>query len=369
MAQSASATASGTVTGQVIAQDTQLPARFAQVLLQDVGSVSSNDDNNAFHLNAFRGSFAGTALTTTGADGTFTALNVAPGDYYVTATAPGYIPERSLLAAELAAGADPADLLAHIPVVHVSAESVSSVTVTMERGGTLAGRVLWEDGSPASGIRVSAVLNGAATTLPASLQQIGSAGFSDSNTSDDRGAFRITGLASGDYLVQAVIENRPQFGGRRQGSQATSAIHVYSPGVFRKTDAKPISIRAGDERDELRMVIDLRTLHTVSGHVTSTAAGLSVASGVVLLTDPGDSTLRLNGSIDSHGDFAVQYVPPGNYTLGVAAASTQSLPSYRGRDSQTSAAVFFQPFSEPVSVTDTDLTGVTASLTPMQTAP
>jgi hypothetical protein len=358
--------ATGSVTGQVIAQDTQLPARFAQVTLQSVGAASGGGGGGGF--GGFGGGFGGSVQARTGVDGTFEAGNVAPGDYYVMAWAPGYVPERSLLTAQVMAGADANDLLGQIPVVHVGADSISSVTVTMVRGGTIAGRLVWEDGSPATGVSVLAPLSGAAVTLPAALQQIRSTGAGGFGTTDDKGGFRLSGLATGDYLLQAVIQDRPQFGGFARPARQGSAIRVYAPGVFRKADAKPISIRAGEERGDVRVVIDLRGLHTVSGHATSVTAGQSVETGRVMLVDPSDNSLSLTGAIDAKGEFTVQYVPPGNYTLEIAGASTEANGMYRGRGGFQSSGVSFQPFSQPVVVGDTDVTGVAAALTPVQSS-
>jgi hypothetical protein len=309
-------------------------------------------------------------VTTTGVDGTFVAVNVAPGDYYVTASAPGYISERALLTAEVAAGADPADLLARIPVVHVGADSVVSVTLTMERGGTLAGRVVWEDGSPATGVSVLATPSGATTKLPAVLEAIRWISAPTFAMTDDRGGFRLSGLATGDYLVQAMIQDRPQFGGQFEGGfmrgGMSSSLRIYSPGVFHKADAKPVTVQAGVERDDLRIVIDLQGLHTVSGHAGSVTSGLSVESGRVTLMDPNDPSLMLFGSVDEHGDFAVPYVPPGSYTLRVFGASTQPPTVNRGRDSQQATGTSFQQFSEPIVVSDADVSGVSAMLTAAQ---
>lgn len=368
---------SGTVTGQVIAQDTQVPARFAQVMLQGVSPASGGEvgsgasGTNRVIGGGFVGALGGSVMTTTGVDGTFTAVDVAPGDYYVMASAPGYIPERALLTAEVAAGADPADLLARIPMVHVGADSVSSVTVTIERGGTLAGKVVWEDGSPVAGVSINATLTGVATTLPAVLQAIRSPGAPAFTTTDDRGGFRLSGLPTGEYLVQVMLQDRPQFGqfgGFPRGVRMGSTLRIYSPGVFRKTEAKPVSVEAGVERDDLRMVINLHGLHTVSGQAGSVASGLSVESGRVTLVDSSDNSLMLAGSIDDHGDFSIAYVPPGNYTLRVFGASTRPEGAYRGRDSQQTPATSFQQFSEPVVVSDADVSGISAMLTPAQSS-
>ena len=359
----------GSVSGTVSVQDTQRPARFAQVMLQ---SVTTGSGQGGDRFGGGFGSFGGASEARTDADGTFVMSGVAPGDYYVTAGAAGYIPERALLQTAVAAGADPAALLARIPVVHVVADSTSSVNVTLQRGGALSGHVLWEDGSPATGIPVTAVLNIPAAALPSSLQMIRSPGANSSSAvTDDRGVFRISGMAAGDYLLQAVIQSSGQYGGAPR-PQMVSTVRVYAPGVFHKAAAKPVTVHVGEERDDVRMTIDLRGLHMVAGHASSASAGQNIASGRVTLTDPTDPALQLMGSIQADGTFTVHYVPPGSYTLQIAGASTQANSGFggRGRGGGTSSSgTSFQPLSMAITVTDGDLTGVAAMLTPVSTTP
>ena len=360
----------GSVTGHVIAQDTARPARFATVMLQPAASIGDSD-----------GGPGNTVTTRTDAEGNFVAGNVAPGDYYVTANAPGYVSERAVLQAAATAGADPAALLAQLPVVHVSAGGATPATVTIERGGSLAGKAQWEDGSPASGVSVTAVSAagtqaggtafggrfGDGIPLPGVLHGIQSAGGNTLTAStDDRGAFRITGLPAGDYLLRIAIQPPPTGGGDRN-ARFGSPIRLYAPGVFRRADAKAVSIKAGEERSDIRIALDLRALRTVSGHVSSASAGQTIAFGRVTLVDPSATDLQLVGPIGSNGDFTVRYVPAGNYTLSVAGASTQ-MPS-RGRTSGESRGVSFQPSSQPVAVADTDLSGVAVMLTPVASQP
>jgi hypothetical protein len=355
--------ASGTVTGKVIAQDTQQPARFAQVFLRGVEPTEG----------AARG--ARQIFLRTDVEGNFTATNVEPGDYYVTASATGYISERNLLQAKLSAGADPAALLAQVPVVHVTAGGSSAVTVNIERGGSIAGRVQWEDGSPASGLSMTAA---SPNTAPQS-EQLGplvqlvhglSGPVSASNfaVTDDRGAFRISGLPTGDYLLRVQIQPTTQQGGSGRPFQFLSPIVVYAPGVFRRTDAKPVSLKAGDERDDVRMVIDLRSLHTVSGTVLSSNPSQTVASGRVILADSVDPTLQVFSSIQPDGSFALRYVPAGNYTLRVEGASTNASPSRLG-NGNAGSSVSFQPFQQAQIVGDTDISGLALTLSPVQAAP
>jgi len=352
----------GAVSGTVIAADTQQPARFVQVTLINTAASNTNDQG------AFRG-FGGISSARTEVDGTFLASGVAPGDYYVTAWAPGYVPERSILQAGVNAGSDPAALLAQIPVVHVAADATSSVTVTMQRGGTISGRILWEDGSPAAGLTVQAMGTDTNVALPAALAAIQSPGAQTSTTTDDRGGFRVSGLPSGNYVVVTMIQGRG-FGGIQRGAPMPP-IRVYGSGFFHKADAKPINVRVGDERSDVRMVIDLHSLRTVTGHASASSPGLSVASGRVSLSDPTDPTLQLQGAIDANGQFMVKYVPPGTYTLQVAGASTTATGQFGNRGQQrgtssTASVTSFQPLSQPVTVGDTDLSGVALTLTASQ---
>jgi len=241
------------------------------------------------------------------------------------------------------------------------------VTVTMQRGGTISGRIVWEDGSPAAGLTVQAVSTDANVALPTALAAIQSPGVQTSAATDDRGGFRVSGLPSGNYVVMTVIQNRA-VGGFQRGGPPT-AIRVYGSGFFHKADAKPINVRAGDERSDVRMVIDLHALRTVTGHATANSPGLSVASGRVSLTDSTDTTLQMQGTIDANGQFVVKYVPPGTYTLQVSGASTTPGSQFgnRGpRGTGSTPGVSFQPFSQPVTVGDTDLSGVAVALTASQ---
>jgi hypothetical protein len=197
-------------------------------------------------------------------------------------------------------------------------------------------------------------------------------GYGQLTTTDDRGEFRISGLPSGDYQIIGTIQSRPNLGGPNFGGRGSipSTLRVYAPGVFRKSAAKAYSVRTGEERMDLRMIVDLRSLRTVSGHAGSTDGSRTPASGRVTVTDTSDPSLVLQGAIDASGSFTIRYVPSGNYTLSISGASTQAASmGFRrgGNDAPTAPATSFQSFSQPIVVTDTDLPGVNATLTPVQT--
>ena len=204
------ATPTGTVTGKVIAQDTQQPARFASVMLQSVAAASGEGGDGP----RFGG--GGGVNTRTDAEG---------GVYGDGCCGWGLLRDGECTGVCERAGAV---CRRRWPVGPIRRRcwrgfrrcmwmlaGRASVTVTMERGGTIAGKVQWEDGSPAAGISMSALawigewdVGGLGfVQLPGVLQGIQSpGGGSNFATTDDRGAFRIAGLAPGEYLLRTTIQ-------------------------------------------------------------------------------------------------------------------------------------------------------------------
>jgi hypothetical protein len=120
----------------------------------------------------------------------------------------------------------------------------------------------------------------------------------------------------------------------------------------------------GEERSDVDIVLDMRGLHTVSGHVSAASGGAVVNSGSVQLSDANAPELSLSGSIQANGDFVVPFVPPGSYTMRVS-GSTRDAESGGGRGSVGMS--WFQAFTQPMVVGDADVSGVTVSLTPVAT--
>lgn len=358
---------SATVSGRVICSDTQHPARFAQVNLIPADAASATPGRGG-------GGFGRGGSARTDLDGSFTVTNVEPGDYYVAASATGYISEMSLM---MASGADLATALSHLPSVHVVANAPSTVNVSIERGGVVAGRIQWDDGTPAAGVQVNLQSANTQTGVTGGQRMGGMIGFvggpmgGQFAQTDDRGQFRISGVAPGDYLLRSTVQ-APFSGG---GFGRTSAISLYAPGKVRRADAQVVSIRAGEERSDLSILLDLSTLHRVSGRVG--AASGTVASGTVRLVDSQDSTLSRTATITPDGTYALSYVPAGTYTLSVPFASTTAPVigpgrgfdgNGNGRGRSGGQGSSFQPFQETLTVTNTDLSDVNVTLMPSSSA-
>ncbi len=337
------------VTGRMICADTQRPARFAQVTL-----LSATAADGSFGPG--RRSNARTDL-----DGNFLIPSVAPGDYYVTGSLPGYVNQAPLVSNTVNAGGDPA-ALAGVPLVHVGAGGAATV-LNLQRGGVVSGAVQWDDGTPAAGVNVA--VRPAATSTPTG-QQPGRGNFGSGGIqTDDRGRFRLSGLAPGSYYLSASVQvPAPQRPGDA-GFSRTLSFTVYAPNKFRRTEATPITVGSGEERNDLTILLALSGMHAVSGTVSASSA--SVRSGTVNLTDQTDSSLNLNGTVSADGSFVVPYVPPGTYTMRVTASSAQ--PTFgRGGGGGTTDATRFAPVQESITVTDSDLAGLAITVTPATTA-
>jgi hypothetical protein len=153
--QQAQDTSWGTVTGHVVCADTQRSARFAQVMLFGVPKEitppkTGESANPAKALASMMKSMASVnwVQAQTDIEGSYEAMGVAPGDYYVFASVPGYVQSKNMVQAAIDAGADLSKPIDGIPIVHVTAGGVVRADVSIERGAAISGKVSWDDGSP-----------------------------------------------------------------------------------------------------------------------------------------------------------------------------------------------------------------------------
>jgi hypothetical protein len=370
--------ATATVTGKVMCSDTQRAARFATVTLIGTQDVSENQGRQGGIGSGNGFGFGRRVQARTDIDGNF-SVQAEPGDYYVVASAVGYASPAAEIAASMSSNASPADLLARLPQVHVAEAGGGTANVTLDRGAVVQGKVQWDDGSPAAGVNMSVQTTGSTTGTGASystdmvrtVSQLGGAfggGFGGFQTTDDRGVFRITGLPPGSYWVRAVIMTPSAEPGTGMVQRMTSIV-LYAPGKVRRTDAQVITLKPGEERDDVQFTVDMSTLHTVSGHVGASDQG-SIATGVVRLTDQQDSSLTRMAMVEPDGSFVVQWVPAGTYTLAVTNASDVPRPAFGGgrRGQQQATGTSYAPFQESLTVADTDVAGVGVTLTPATTA-
>lgn len=322
-AQSSVSRGTTTVSGHVFFADTNGPARMASVTLQPAAAIEALRSDKKPEK-AISSQSVQTLL-----DGSFTMTNVEPGTYYVIASAPGYMsPVNALLAAGSGPPQDDATrkkLAMLAPTVTAQANLPASVNVSLERGGAVSGTVLYDDGSPASGIRIELLVrrNDKWTRSPHSM-------FNEvipSASTDDRGNFRIAGLPAQQYAVEAqlglqkwIYRTDPQ-GGTSASSTQVYSLSVYSGNHFRMKDAEGFSISLGEERGGEDMEIPVSRLHALRGNITAAHDGHIINGGRVTLLYPDDKSEVDSTEVTRDGEFNFMFVPEGDYILRVTGAA------------------------------------------------
>ena len=337
--QPASAAGTGTVTGHVTCGDTGRPARFAGVMLLGVPPATAaptpepSGTVDMAKMQAAIKSTMGTmnlVQTQTGLEGGFVASNVAPGDYYVFASVPGYVQPANQVKAAAAAGADMTRPLPGVPIVHVSADRTANSDLSVQRGAALSGKILFDDGSPVTRATVQIVpVAGKEKPLPPQFGMLALAGGLGGGgiitVTDDLGQFRLAGLAPGEYLVQATLQTGNQFTMQAgvmnmSGLMSERPLIVFGPGTVHRGDAKPFTLHAGEETRDALITLRLNNVHTVSGRITSAEDRHGLNSGSVELTDATDKDFKRTAGLDANGNYTVNFVPPGTYDLAVSDA-------------------------------------------------
>jgi hypothetical protein len=380
---------SGTVTGHVTCGDTQRPARFAQVMLFAVPTTAAApmDPNakmdDAAIAAAMKSAMSGMnnmVMTQTGLDGSYSAASVAPGDYYVFATVAGYVQPNAMVQAALDAGADPKKPIPGIPMVHVVADRSVSSDVTMQRGGAISGKVVWDDGSPATHVVLTAESTKSQTKpLPpefSMLMMSSALAGSLALISDDLGNYRIAGLAPGEYRLKATLQvsmnlNMQGGGMNLARMMQDKPLIIYAPSTLHKSQAAALTVKAGDELRDQIVTLNLGGMHSVSGSITSAEDHHGINSASIELTDVSDKDVVRSAGVDASGNFSVSFVPPGTYNMEVSdAADTQ--PSTK---KQTGLVNFnapetlrsYEDAKQSVIVGESDVTGQNIALAPSKT--
>jgi hypothetical protein len=318
---------STTVTGHVFLADTNTPARLATVMLEPAGALDSDPDPHPKEDSS--AGWVHTSAVQTLLDGSFTIPKVAPGAYYVVAYKSGYLSPLSTLSADALQHPTPEDhkrIAAILPRIVVEARLPVSVDVRLERGAIISGTILYDDGSPASGLPVHALVRRKDGKKEAwsPLRAMPFALMADVYT-DDLGRYRLTGLEPREYLVQVDLNlQQMEFAstpGSFQGSSSigeVAKLSFYSGNTARKLDAKPFKLTANEEHSGEDITIPIAKLHIITGELVAEHDGHVLNQGNVKLLDPDDKSEVESSKVErADGKFHLFFVPEGNYILHV----------------------------------------------------
>jgi hypothetical protein len=300
----------GILSGSVYCSDTNLPARLATVYLLEITESSFST----------RGSLQ------TDLDGRFTFSHVHEGNYYVVALLPGYVNLMHSLTLEHLSEIPEDDrkkILAELASATVSADQPAQVSIRLDRGAEIDGTVLYDDGSPAIGLRMRFRLKPAKPeaqdVMEPPFEQDPFYAQNGPPTTDDRGHFRILGVPPGEYLVSALVPAASS--GHSVESQfiamvdeSLGTLNVYVGNGLRVSKAETIKVDAGGAAKDADITIPLSKLHTVRGRVLLKSTGQPPANARVDLIYA-DTRERVHTAMAPNGEFEIPYVPEGNLIL------------------------------------------------------
>ncbi|HEY5884212.1 MAG TPA: carboxypeptidase-like regulatory domain-containing protein [Pyrinomonadaceae bacterium] len=220
-------------------------------------------------------------------------------------------------------------------------EVITNVDFQLLRGAVITGRITDPDGNPLVGEHV-------AVTGQNSQHEVWI--LDGRYRTDDRGVYRVYGLAAGEYTVSAGQDGHSGMG--RVGSPFSKTFY---PGTPKQSEAKVLELKEGAELANIDFsIVKAPTGFAVSGRVVDNA-GQPVANltiGYSPVEDRGNGMGNMNMTTtptDANGAFRMEGIQPGNY-----AAFTLGGPAQAGSYSDLTK----------FEVSDKDVTGLVITLRP-----
>ena len=283
--------------GQVLADANGLPLRRVQVILSP--------------LEAGKPAIG----TQTDDKGNFILRDIEPGGYQLSAQRDGYLATTTFRRG--AVRMPPRFTLAR-------GELVTNLTFRLRPWAVISGKIRFEDGEPAVNVPVD---------LYRQYHLRGRRGFTrvSGGVTNDRGEYRVHGLAPGAYFVAANfqgdqtgpgVQDQPRLDNIGREVPVPTYTTTFFPNTQKLSEASPIRLREGD--DLTGIDIYLRPVERVklAGRITDGIAGTTLTSATVTLErldsgNTGTLPVPINLTFDRDDRFHIDNVAPGSYQLWV----------------------------------------------------
>jgi hypothetical protein len=314
------------------------PARGVTVI-----AMRNEDDNPQKALERLTSGFGELMFKVkTDEDGNFRFADLIPSNYRVFVQAPAMVGVKSSTPSP-AQKAEPAKKLPTIiksdeddedeedeetaeeirrqtmdsPMRHIElsdGQTVESVNFSLARGGVITGRVTYLDGRPVIGEMISVSrTQGNANTSTFQLGVAGTEGF----TTDDRGIYRVYGLADGRYKISVDVRGTAS----SMVGYTNSALHkrTYYPDVTDETTATTVEVSSASEVRNIDIKIGVAgKTYVVTGRVIEADTGKPVPDVSVVFEKTKNSMTDGRGSngmtqANSKGEFRLESVASGSY--------------------------------------------------------
>jgi hypothetical protein len=236
--------------------------------------------------------------------GMFEFLEVAAGTYRLGGSKAGYFP---------VSGREPT-----APTVDLAEdEKRDDIEITLTRWGTVAGRILDEYGDPMQGVSLQLLH----VRYEAGRRRLVSAGetttaWGGARVTDDVGAYRLFGVAPGQYIVSATI-------GDVSSTDVPGYARSYFPGTPTPAEAQFVSVGPAQDVAGIDLTLIRTRTARIAGQMLNTAGE---PTGGTLLLMPSQrsasvTSVPVGARILTDGRFEFPNVAPGQYVIQM----------YRGR--------------------------------------
>ena len=272
-----------TLRGHIFAADTGRPLRKAQVRI-------------------FASDIRENRMAVTDENGAYEFKEVRAGRYTISASKGSYV-NISYGQQRPTDGPRPLEIL--------DRQTVERVDLALPRGAVITGRVVDEFGEPAPEIQIAAeryqFIQGQRRLVPTGR----------TGSTNDIGEFRLFGIAPGQYYLTATWRNPNMSGLNASPSDRTAYAPLYFPGTVNPNEAQRISLSAGQELDNLVMVLKPIKALRVTGTLTD-VEGKPVTPAMIMVS-PANSGFgfSMTGSTSPRpdGTFTVNGLTPGSYAI------------------------------------------------------
>jgi protocatechuate 3,4-dioxygenase beta subunit len=292
----------GVIRGRVIAADGERPIERVRLMLLGTAAAGSMPPT-----------------VTSDSDGRYAFTDLPPGRYLVRATRSGYLASSYGQRRPLEAGR---------PLALAEGEKLDGIDFELSRMGVISGRIVDELGEPMAGVSLAAMRH---EYFEGQRQLIR---MSYSTQTDDTGAYRITGLAPGEYAVMAQASETWVDATTRA---VLAYAQTYFPGTANASEAQRVKLAVGQEARTIDFAMFPSRAATISGTAVD-SRGQPAPPGVeVDLTTVFRSPLGYGyapggtAKVGADGVFTIRHVVPAEYHLlmrlpaagGVPAESVQ----------------------------------------------
>lgn len=301
----------GTIKGRVYDRETGAPVANAVVTLAvDFGSL--RDAAPTGPAGALRPPPPRQAKSD--AQGRYAFQRLPAGTYILTSSPPEYKVTYLPQSYGVARPSDPMRPAPRRPLPLAEGQTLDNVDLPLWRSLAITGHVSDESGESMAGVPIVATIAGSSQRVA----MRGPYGF----TTDDRGAFRLFGLAPGRYVICAS----PQGGMfRGSGDEPTERyLKTCAPSASSEADGQIVELTTADFGD-----VEIRMARGRAYKITGTAMdsqGKPVNQVSLVRTEGTSGMSSSGGQSDGNGRFTFTGVVPGDYTIVAQLGNNGNMP-------------------------------------------